>query len=216
MPHLNVNFYQNIKMGTFMDIAQQSGFDICPDMDLIYSQIQNTKSLAELGGGYGRCVDYLLSNHYKGHVYCVERAGSMVNYMRQHFESHASQIEIFHQDICDLKLPERVDAVLWLWSGILEQTKAEQRLCIARIKSCLNPKGILFIDTPHSELKVFGTKLDDHIIRVDTDWGSLEAYLPSSDEIKNIAEECGLLFEAIPYQTPTGLKRMMYQLQKMA
>ncbi len=201
-------------MSTFLDIAHQSGFDTCPDMELIFERIKDTRSLAELGGGYGRCVQYLLQSGYKGTIYCIERAASMVKYMQESITAPTDRVEIFHQDICDLRLPERVDAILWLWSGILEQSKAEQHLYVARIKTFLNKSGSLFIDTPHSELKVFGTKLDDHIIRVETDWGSLEAYLPSQDEIINISKGCGFsACEVIPYTTPTGLRRVMYELK---
>ncbi|WP_027001432.1 class I SAM-dependent methyltransferase [Hugenholtzia roseola] len=208
----NIDFYQNIEIEKFKEIAKKSGFDTGIDIELIYPDIAKAEVLVELGLGYGRTVEHLRRLGFEGRMYALERSEKFLDYAKKEkvLESEA----ILPQDIRHIDLPEKADAILWLWSGILEQTLEQQKYSICKIREYLKPKGKLFIEAPQGNLKVVGVKIDKHYIRVETEWGILEAYLPYEEDIRQMAAQCGYQnVRTLPYLTPTGLERIIYILE---
>lgn len=213
MTDSNIAFYENIKLEKFKELAVVTGFDKCPDLKLIYEKyIADAQILVELGMGYGRCMDFLIEKQFQGTIYAVERVKTYLDNYRKH---KYKKIKFLHEDIRYLNLPKKADVVLWMWSGILEQNKPTQRHCIEKIYTGLREGGYLIIEVPQDKIKFVGKKLDEHYIRVETEWGILEAYLPHKGEIREIAEDAGYSsFETLEYNSDTGLNRVMYILKK--
>ena len=102
-----------------------------------------------------------------------------------------------------------------MWSGILEQNKATQRQCIEKVYTELQEGGHLIIEVPQDKIKFVGKQVDEHYIRVETEWGILEAYLPDQEEIKEISQDVGYSdFQLVEYKSDTNLNRVMYILKK--
>ena len=205
----NIDFYKNIQIGKFKELAGVTGFDTGVDIDQIYPQIKDAKAIAELGVGYGRAVEQLLERGFEGKIYGIERIPSFINYMEKAYNNE--NLFMLHQDIEELELPEKVDAVLWLWSGILEQNLEKQRDSICRIRKYLKTGGKLFIEAPQDKIKFVGMKINKHYIRVEMDWGTLDAYMPYEEDMQLIKESCHYKsLEMIKYQSVTGLDRVFY------
>jgi SAM-dependent methyltransferase len=209
----NKTFYGNIELDKFREIAEISGFDSAPDISLIYATVKRSKVLLEIGLGYGRCIDAILDRGYQGKIYAVERVEKFANLAKQKYAE--STVEVIFDDILHAELPEQLDCVLWLWSGIMELTPDEQEAAIGKVAQNLKSGGNFFIELPAGELKVIGQKVDDRKIVVNAEWGTLEAYLPSEDEIRKAAEKGGFdSVHSLRYMTEKGLKRVMYVLNK--
>ncbi len=205
----NIDFYRNIQIEKFKELAGVTGFDTGVDIDQIFPQIKNAKAIAELGVGYGRAVQQLLDRGFEGKIYGIERVESFVDYMAKEYTNE--NLIMLHQDIEELELPEKVDAVLWLWSGILEQNLEQQRDSICQIRKYLKTGGKLFIEAPQDKIKFVGMKINKHYIRVEMDWGTLDAYMPYEEDMQLIKEYCHYKsLEMIKYQSITGLDRVFY------
>lgn len=209
----NIAFYEQMELQKFHELAQITGFHTNPDIQLIFPELQNARSIVELGAGYGRCVFALLEMGYTGKIYAVDRIGRLLDLIKR--QDRTGQVVALHQDIRELDLPEHTDAVLWLWSGILEQRPEEQLTCLKRVYSQLATNGKLFVDAPRDKIKYVGKKMNRKYIRVEMEWGTLEGYLPYHEDMEEMAAEAGYArVETLPYASATGLNRMMYVLHK--
>ncbi len=209
----NIDFYRNIEIEKFKELAGVTGFDTGIDIDQIYPQIKDAKAIAELGVGYGRAVQQLLKRGYEGKIYGVERVKSLLDRMEKEYENE--NVFMLHQDIEELDLPEKVDAVLWLWSGVLEQNLEQQRDSICKIRKYLKTGGKVFIEAPQDKIKFVGIKINKHYIRVEMEWGTLDTYMPYEDDMRLIKESCHYSsLETIKYQSVTGLDRVFYVFEK--
>jgi tRNA A58 N-methylase Trm61 len=209
----NKTFYSNIEFEKFREIAEKSGFDVAPDISLIYATVKRAKVLYEIGLGYGRCLDAILERGFAGKIYAFDRVEKFSNAAEKKYEK--CNVKIIHDDILNAVLPESPDCALWLWSGIMELSPLEQEEAICKIADKMNKGGSLFIELPAGEIKIIGKKLDERKFVVETDWGKLEAFLPLETDIRKYAEKAGFpAVHSLRYLTPKGLKRVMYVLNK--
>lgn len=211
----NIDFYKKIDLDKFKEFARLIGLDTKIDIDLIYPHIQSAKILVEFGAGYGRVIDALLEKKFEGKIFAYERVHELVTYLKAKLKKYGSpkSVELIEEDFKTTKL-KKIDAVLWLWSGFLELSPQEQQENVSRIYNALNEKGILVIEIP-IEVKHIGTPTDRKMIKVETDWGSMEAYMPSYEELVSYGTKAGFVnIERINYNTSTNLKRTIYLFKK--
>lgn len=207
----NMGFYQNIKMETFKHLAGVIGFDTAIDVELLFPIVKNAKVLLELGAGYGRVVKALLARGFAGKIIAVERVTSFIN----HLKLNIPEIVVLQQqDIKHLELKEKADAITWLWSGILELSKEEQAEVVKHLYSLMNESGVLVLEIPR-KVKFVGVMVGEQKIKVETEWGSLDAYLPKHEEMLEYGKNAGFAsVEQLDYQTATHLDRSMYVMRK--
>ncbi|MEH0156992.1 class I SAM-dependent methyltransferase [Limibacter armeniacum] len=212
----NFSFYENITLEKFQYFANVIGLHTGKDIDIIYPRIKDAEEIVELGPGYGRALDFILEKGYKGKITGVERIPQFVNYMNERYKGSVTVEEL---DIRDYRfeLPRKVGAVLWLWSGILELTAEEQLNCIAECSRSLVDGGVLVIEAPYQEIKKLGNVEDSSSkkIKFETEWGTLNAYFTSLDDIENFASKTGFSrVDYTVYKTDTDLERVVYFLYK--
>jgi SAM-dependent methyltransferase len=208
----NQGFYEHMKLESFMEFARLTGFDKGIDIDIIYPYIANASILVELGSGYGRAIDFILKKGFQGQIIAVDRIPRLVNSLKEQF---GERLRYVRQDIVSLKLPTPVEAIVWLWSGLLELTIEEQKQSIANLYHLLAPGGVLIVESPHKQIKIVGEHASAQHIKFTTDWGELNAYLPTELEVKAYSEMAGFSkFETLHYSTYKGLDRIFYMLYK--
>jgi SAM-dependent methyltransferase len=207
----NIDFYRKIKIDTFKEIATLIGLDTGADIDLIYPYIKDAKNLVELGAGYGRAIQLLLQKGFQGKITAIERVPELI----KHLEQNISNIVIFQQqDLKKLQLTTKPEAILWLWSGILELSKEEQVGAIQNLQKTLSEKGILVVEIPR-KVKYVGVHVGDQRMKVETDWGTIDAYLPRHEEMVEYGQLAGFSeVQLIEYQTRTNLDRSLYLFKK--
>ena len=206
----NLGFYEKIEIERFSEFAKIIGLDTGIDIKEIYSYLKNDNTIIEIGAGYGRAIKALIENGFKGNVYAVERVHHLVTYMRHSFAEN-DNVKLIQGDVKCLEIPEKADTILWVWSGILELSLKEQELALLQIKKYLKPKGKIIVETPYQDVKFIGKKSDDNYIRFETDWGKIEAYLSTQQDIKSMSKKIGLNnLEQKLYKTNKDVTRVFY------
>ncbi|GAA4848235.1 class I SAM-dependent methyltransferase [Algivirga pacifica] len=221
MPHTstvlkdtNFSFYENMEIERFQCFASLIGLQHGKDIDIIYPYIKEAGHIMEIGSGYGRVLDFLFQKGYKGKVTAVERVPQLIEYLAKKFE--AEQVELLDVDIRDYYADLKVDHILWLWSGILELTSEEQHEAVSHCYDFLEEGGSLIIEAPWQSISKTGRLDEDKkSIKFQTEWGTLNAYFTSLEDVQDFAKECG--FKDISYtvyKTDADLERVVYFLKK--
>lgn len=208
----NLRFYRNIDLNYFKMLAENGGFNLFTDLDLIYPYIENSESVLELGAGYGRCLEFLLQKKYQGKIFAVEQSPKLVRHLNY---VYSNKVDIIHADIKSMVLPQKVDIALWMWSGMSDFSREEQQLCLRRIYDYLNPGGKVVIDIPKLGIKTFGIHQDDQNLVVVTPYGKMKCYIPNREDLESICQTTGYkILEDINYKTAKDKERSMYILEK--
>ncbi|MFT5617761.1 MAG: SAM-dependent methyltransferase [Arenicella sp.] len=208
----NFDFYSAMQLEHFEEFANLTGFDTGIDIEILFPYLKNAETLVELGAGYGRAIHFLLQKEFEGKIIAVERIDRLIPHLQQRFQD---KIQLVQQDITKLKLPKKADFFMWLWSGILELNPTEQLHSIKQVYKNLKPGGTFAIESPDKTVRIVGKLEGDRKVTLETEWGALEAYLPTESEIRNYAEQAGFSnFQTIRYQSTVGLDRVFYLLTK--
>lgn len=195
----------------FQQIATVLGLQTGIDVDQIYPYIANAKILVELGAGYGRVVKRLLHKGFAGQIIAIERVASLFEYLSKNIPEI---VVLQQQDLKLLKLEKTADAITWMWSGILELSQDEQMTVIKNLYKLLSAKGILIVEIP-KQVKFVGKHIGDQKIKVETEWGTIDAYLPKHEEMLQYGKKAGFSeVQAIDYKTSIGLERAIYLFKK--
>ncbi|WP_448519913.1 class I SAM-dependent methyltransferase [Rhodoflexus sp.] len=207
MNDANIDFYRRIGANKLREMAVLQGLERGPEIPLLMPFIRDAQLLIEIGAGYGRIVKALKTNGFKGKIVAQERCPELCQVLREECSQDAV---IFEGDIKREHYPQNSDALLWMWSGMLEFTPEEQQAVIGQLFAHLNPGGVLALEIPR-EIRYVGKPIDERKIVVDTEWGRIDAYLPLEEELINYGLRAGFRhLETIHYQTDTGLKRSLY------
>jgi SAM-dependent methyltransferase len=208
----NWAFYEGMKLESFMNFAKLTGFDTGIDVDILYPMVKDAALLVELGAGYGRAIDFLLQKGFKGEIVAVDRIPHLVALLEERFHG---RVQCLCQNIVQLSLPQPADAIVWLWSGILELTVADQARSVRQLYKNLKPGGLLILESPHKEIKIVGKHATNRHIQLRTEWGELNAFLPTPEEIEAYSKQVGFSsFEMKFYTSATGLARVFYIMRK--
>lgn len=212
MNELNLEFYDNLGVDPFKLLAEVGGFNTYTDMELVYPHIKNAKSILELGAGYGRCIDFLIARRYKGKIIAVEQSAKLASYLFDHYDN---KVEILQRDIKELRLKEKVDAALWMWSGFIDFSPEEQEQSITRVAGFLNKDGKLVIDLPKIGFQTIAKHQDDKNVSFESPFGNLKCYIPDTADIKKYSDAAG--FKNVFHQhyfTSTDKERTLYIFEK--
>jgi SAM-dependent methyltransferase len=208
----NIDFYINLGVEPFKQLSEIGGFHVHPDLELVYPFIDKTKSILELGAGYGRCLDFFLEKNYTGKLIAVEKAKPYLDYLKENYEGRA---EILDQDIKSLSISQKVDVILWMFSGIIDFSRDEQMDALKNLSSLLNQQGKIVIDVPRIGFKTYAQHKDNQRLVLESEYGILQCFIPSMEDIIKYQEYAGLSgFIRKDYITPTGKARTIYILQK--
>jgi SAM-dependent methyltransferase len=208
----NFDFYRNLGVDPFKKLAVIGGFNTFIDLELSYPFIKQAESILELGAGYGRCLDFFIAKGYEGKLIAVEQSSPLVQHLKEHY---SPRVEILQEDIKTLQLKEKVDAALWMWSGIIDFSKEEQLKTTGHIVSLLNPGGKIIIDTPRIGFQTYATHSDEHRIHLDSSYGTLDCYIPDEKEMGELKNKLNMKsLEVIHYLTATDKERTIYVLTK--
>ncbi len=209
----NIEFYTRLDLEKFKGFAEMLGLDTGVDIDRLYPYIAQADTVVELGSGYGRALGFILNKGFKGRLIAVERIAVTAAFLAETFKG---SVEVLQQDIKNLKLDTHdVDAILWLWSGILELSVEEQLESVRNCSRYLRPGGRLIIEAPYQKLHKVGQMSENKHIYLKTEWGTLHAYLTDMQEVRSYYEACHFSgFEYFTYKTATGIERVFYILTK--
>jgi phospholipid N-methyltransferase len=209
----NNNYYENVSPEEFKKFAQIGGFDDNCDIELIYPFIKNTQTLIEIGAGYGRVVNALLSRNYPGKIAALERSNNFFNYLKRLYDKKA---DLIHGDVALLAQHDTYDAVLYMWSNLSEWPKNEQSKLISALCTWVKPGGLLILETfDASQIPLNATGSDGQTYHYESDHGVVHGYNATITEIDTYIKQSNLLLkERLNYVTRTDRKRIIHVLEK--
>ncbi len=208
----NIQFYNNLGVEPFKKLSEVGGFSSHKDLELVFPYIDGSNSIVEVGAGFGRCLDFFINKGFEGKLIAVEKAVPYLEYLRKHY---ADRVEILDADVKKLELEEKADTVLWMFSGIIDFSREEQIQTLQRLAGCLNEKGKLVIDIPKLGFRTYAEHTDEQHLRFDSEYGLLECYIPSVEDITEYQEKAGFAgFIRLDYSTSSGKQRTVYILNK--
>ncbi len=214
MNEKNFGFYTKLGVEPLKAMAEIGGFASHTDLELVYDRIKDAAIIMEIGAGYGRCIDFLLKKEFKGEIIAIEQSPTLFAYLKGHYSANPS-IELVEGDFMKLKLPRKADAALWMWSGIIDFAPEEQKNCLQKLYGLLNAKGTVVIDIPRLGFKTYATHTDQQRLHLDSDYGTLDCYIPSAEDMQRYCKETGYATcESLNYQTNTQKERTIYILEK--
>ncbi|GJM61148.1 class I SAM-dependent methyltransferase [Persicobacter diffluens] len=211
---LNRSFYDEMKIQKLQEFAKLTGFSDGTDIQTLYPMLQNAQTIVELGSGYGRGLAFLKQKGFLGKLIGIERAPHFVSYANEQLAGHSQS---HCQDLMeDIQIPH-CDALLWLWSGLMEFSADEQANRIHYFSQFLRPEGKFFIDLPFQEVSIVGEYQDEKSLILQQPWGKLYAFQPNDLDMDRFALKAQLkVLSPIIYATSKGYQRKIYIFQKPA
>jgi predicted O-methyltransferase YrrM len=213
----NATFWKEIPAETLKDFAKRTGIENGEDVNALAQLInlQSSKRILEIGAGYGRVIARILSLGYTGELIAIERNPQYVELLRKTFSSrvHVVAKDLIEKDVAPKK-PS--DIILWMWSGIMDFNKQEQKAMIAKLKTMLSANGILVVETPKLGSIMNTTQQKDaQNVQLTVNYQTLHGYLPTSAELERIAKKAKFSKqENMSYTTQTQRERMLYLFHK--
>ena len=210
----NVGFYENTPIPVLKHYAQMSGLDTGCDVQSIWSHINKANSLLELGGGYGRVIQKLVSMNFAGKITTIERC--LKYYMRLKTK-YSDAVEVLYRDINSLNPDRKFDVILWMWAGICEFSQEEQLPMLEKITSFLNHNGVLIFDIipPHTRSANATSKNGKNQI-IHSNFARICGYFPDDKEFNLMLKNFSSLHcECLEYKTTTGQSRLLHILRKI-
>ena len=205
-------FYETVKVNGLKSLAEIAGLSACCDLDLLQPYWSKAESILDIGAGYGRAVDYLLTHGFQGQITAVERCNVMFEYLEKNF-GQDKNVNLLHCDIrCFTNTHKNFDLVLLLWSGIADFTKTEQIAVFSKARSLLEKGGTLILDIiPHDIQPMSSEYIGDGTYVIPFNGVNGYVYLPEPKAIEASAKTSGFLsIDLIHYATDTKRKRCVY------
>jgi len=209
----NISFYDRLGVERFEDYVEKAGMDTCPDLDIIYPEIAEAAKIVELGAGTGRVIRCLRKRGFQGKIEAIERVPSFLNHLVNMYQSECTLLK---EDILNYKAKPQSAVFLWLWSGIMEYSPDEQKQAFLNISGSMASHAYLFVDLPYQKVQAIGVHKSKQYLELREDFGVLQAYLPTYQEMITYAKNSKLDFcTRREYETTKGYKRLLYQFQKV-
>ncbi len=217
--HKNNAFYQSLKASGLQKLAKTGGLDTNCDLKLLAPYFSQGKSILEVGAGYGRVIDYLLTYNFSKNITGIERCSGMHNYLKTRYKSN-NNINLLQCDLFNLSQTityKKFDVILWLWGGIYDFSPLEQQRAVEILSKLLNKNGTLILDTLTEGTTPLGAKrsgkITDGEYLLKSNNATIRVYGPSMLEIRQYAFLSGLSnVQHINFYTDTKRERALHVL----
>lgn len=210
----NADFYDHLPLSTWHEFAAKSGLNSGYDLDIIDEYIKKATSILEVGAGYGRVIDLLLKRGYQGKITAIERCPKLCSILRERF---GNRIELHEIDVKNFVSAEKYDLILWLWTGISEFNKHEQKEMCQYLTKYMTNNFVIDTITYSSEKMIYNNPvqfLGKKIYFIMLNGSVIYGYMPSPKEMFNYIKELKINMSHVVYETATNLKRNTFTLCK--
>lgn len=207
-------FYEKLPLNIFKEYAITVGLNTYCDLKIIKEYILKSHSILDVGSGYGRVLEYLISLKLNAKITSIERSKSLQQFLKKRFSDKFTFIDI---DLREVKFREQYDLILWMWSGIEDFSAAEQFHIVKKLYAHLEPNGLLVIDTVPPlivENLLAGEDKSEYITVKEQDL-EITCYYPSIQLMKSYASKlnrCDIQHKE--YKTTTNKQRLLHFLFK--
>ena len=211
----NQEFYETLSLEDFKKFAACAGLTAYSDLRAIDEYIKPSKSILEIGAGFGRVIDYLLKNYPAKSVVGIESCQKLFDFLTRKYKAN-SQVRILKQDIHSLKIDLKQDLILWMWSGVADFSPLEQTIILKNLKAILSDQGVLIVDTISPNRTPVGMeKQEPQVFLLNYHGSTIHTYSLTNEEIDTYAQELLLKVKHLDYITTTGRIRSLHIFTKI-
>jgi hypothetical protein len=229
MQDYNAKFYQNLTWYDMESAAMVAGLDKGSDIKLAMQYFPLGKinpSILEVGGGYGRVVDFLLSKNCSD-LTIIERD---FKFAQQLTKKYQQKIAVVNSDILDWKTNTSFDVILLMWASFAEFSIEKQKQLLKNLSLILKQTGVLIIDSLRpsviaenaikanlqaiGELKAPDVTVNHSFVTVKIGNSCAYLYFPSLEKMRELQSELGFNINHQDYITDCNGKRIFFILQK--
>lgn len=210
----NKEFYDKIPLNVHRYHVKQGGLAECEDLEVIKSYILNSRSILEIGAGYGRILSYLLKQKAFYEISAIERSTLYYDTLCKEF---SSRVKLHNIALLDFKTTNKYDLILWMASGLSDFAKNEQLIALQYISNhLLADDGTLILDIfPYKTKPINTTNLEKQTYTFKTNGYILRGYLPTHKEVLEYGSQLSFKdIKHIPYKTATDRGRSLYVLSR--
>lgn len=213
----NNAFYEAIKAEGLYQLAQKGGLTTGCDMKVLTPYWSQAETILEVGAGYGRVIDYLLKNQFKGSLVAIERCNVFFKYLKKQF-GHYKNVHLLYDDILSSNaINGQFDLILMLWSEIADFSPKEQQSVLFKLSTLLNKKGKLIIETLPAATLPLGMEQSDkeRTYRQELQGAAIYTHSISLKEVETYAKLAGLPnIKHQTYYTDTRRERLIHILSR--
>ena len=209
----NRNYYEQTKISTQQAYALKGGLTSCPDMQALLPFLQANHSFLEIGGGYGRIIQFLYDHFPMAHITTIEQSKKYADYLKTEFPD---TLHVIHGDVLSFDFQETYDIMLWMWTGICNFGFHEIHRVLENIYPALKHNGILALETfPNDTTPINSIETDRQKHVVIEDNCQCYEFIPNTEQIDRILDHSSYsTYTKHPYQTSTGRNRLLYLIKK--
>lgn len=219
----NVAFYEALPEGAFERRAEACGLTHAPDLAALWPEVkrrlpeieerQKEHVLFEVGAGFGRGVDWLLSVVPDARIVAFEQTTRFARQLEERYRERRN-VTVFGRSFLGRHTRRKGDLVMLLWSTFVEFNRVEQRRLLRKIKHTLTQRGVAIIDLPtefHSRgggTVITELEPEGQEITFKANGEEWRGFLPRSDFLVDQARSQGLTYlTRVEYRTDSGDRR---------
>lgn len=168
-------FWKGIGAEAFNKVIEFKGLDTHVDfrqaeVQRLLGRMGNTApvSVAVIGAGYGRDLDYLCRETDIPLIHAIEVANGQVRHLRRRFDAGGEvalereaagkprqEVKIYEANAGEQGVlgRDKVNLVLWTFAGVLELSPSEKRGAIRNIHQFTHSGGMVVVDVPVGRVK---------------------------------------------------------------
>ena len=159
------------------------------DLRLINEYLSSAERILEIGAGYGRVLEYILSNYPGSELHAIETSRRYSSLLSKKYND---KVTVMCGDVKTNKFTTQFDLALWMWSGICEFTLDERRRAFLNVLGALNEGGFLIIESfvPRESLAYDDCEFSllNEVHKMLFEMGSLYGRAPSELEIMELSK----------------------------
>ncbi|ETW06888.1 hypothetical protein H310_03012 [Aphanomyces invadans] len=216
----NVAAYDAPQTLTILESIATSNFGTSDLMNAAKYLRHPVSAVLEVGPGSGRCLDYFLQLDSAPEVIVgIEVSSVLVNHLTTKYREDKRVSIVLGSVLDDTVLARsnnKFDAVLVMWSTLMEFSPAEQQRIFLRCAQWLTSGGLLLVDVSNPGNRGHVTLVHSQPISYDVPMGGqLHVYLPSPEEMAAYAQAANLKSIAVEDWTPpNNVVRRLYVFEK--
>ena len=211
----NNAFYDEIRPEGLQALSIKAGLATGCDIKLLKPYWEQAEKILEVGCGFGRVIENLLTNGFQGEITAIERNPSMYQFTNAHY--HDKIHAILNTDVFELDHPKAYfDVIFFLWSGLADTPPHRQTLAVKILASLLNKTGRLILDTMPMHTQPLDTEvLEKQSFQTKAAHSAISTYEANYDEMNRYAAQSGLsLLKLLHCKTDNNRERWLYVLTR--
>jgi SAM-dependent methyltransferase len=204
----NIDFYNKMSIIDFISYAKASGLTRGEDVKQLKDFILSSSSILEVGCGYGRVLKHILELGYKKKLEAIDTNKKYYDFCK---DRYGHKVKFYNKNIINFEPLYKYNLILWMWSGIFEYSKDEQKYLFGKLSNLLSETGILAVERINYHDSKCNLNIDGNNWLLKGVHNTNEyIYIPTENDIRSYAESNLKIVNKINYFAGEGVLRTIY------